>query len=235
MSNMNTDQAKGLLERFAARQKKRQAEDYRCPRCGRDCMTGHPALSRRATVGVCDFCGTAEALEDMSGERMPLEDWAICKQPEEWGLIASAETDHIRIAGHVGTWYIIDEGDFALTPDSIDGNPITIWAHLFLLEHEEYGDEAAHLIVTEDGEVALDDAWNGFDDLLDAGWEEADVRQCAICEGTFQRSDMTFTHDCHGIPFRLVCPACYERAMEKGYDGEYYTEADECLDDDYYR
>ena len=44
---------------------------------------------------------------------------------------------------------------------------------------------------------------------------------------------MLFTHDCHGITYRLVCFECYEKLMEKGYDGEYYSEADECLDDDY--
>lgn len=45
---------------------------------------------------------------------------------------------------------------------------------------------------------------------------------------------MSWTHDCHGIPFRLVCCECYEKVMEEnGYDGEYYTEADECIDEDY--
>ena len=44
---------------------------------------------------------------------------------------------------------------------------------------------------------------------------------------------MMETYDCHGIPFRYVCPDCYDKAMEKGYDGEYYTEADECIDYDY--
>ena len=45
---------------------------------------------------------------------------------------------------------------------------------------------------------------------------------------------MSWTHDCHGIPFRLVCGGCYAKIMEeKGYDGEYYTEADECIDEDY--
>lgn len=57
---------------------------------------------------------------------------------------------------------------------------------------------------------------------------------CAICGREHRRSDMTFTLDCHGIPFRLVCYDCYERVMDtKGYDGEYYTEADECIDYDY--
>ena len=42
------------------------------------------------------------------------------------------------------------------------------------------------------------------------------------------------THDCHGIPFRTVCEDCYEKIMtEKGFDGETYTELDECIDYDY--
>ena len=65
--------------------------------------------------------------------------------------------------------------------------------------------------------------------------ELSEVRmcQCAICEGDFPRDEMNFTKDCHGIPFRLACLDCYERAMANGYDGEYYTEADECIDEDY--
>lgn len=38
---------------------------------------------------------------------------------------------------------------------------------------------------------------------------------------------------CHGITFRLVCWDCYKRLMAKGYDGEYYDEADEQIEDDY--
>lgn len=45
---------------------------------------------------------------------------------------------------------------------------------------------------------------------------------------------MRWTRDCHGIPFRLVCCECYEKVMEgNAFDGEYYTEADECIDEDY--
>lgn len=61
-----------------------------------------------------------------------------------------------------------------------------------------------------------------------------DTHDCPICGKKFHRSDMQFTHDCHGIPFRLVCLDCYDKIMdEQGYDGEYYTEADECIDADY--
>ena len=31
--------------------------------------------------------------------------------------------------------------------------------------------------------------------------------------------------------FGLVCHKCYKRLMAKGYDGAYYTEAEECIDD----
>lgn len=58
-------------------------------------------------------------------------------------------------------------------------------------------------------------------------------RLCKECGRPFEREDMLFTRDCQGITFRLVCPACYEKVMAKGYDGEYYNEADECLDLDY--
>lgn len=63
--------------------------------------------------------------------------------------------------------------------------------------------------------------------------EEKDMRMCPVCEKEVERSDMQFTHDCHGIPYRLVCWKCYKKLMAKGYDGEYYDEADECLDADY--
>lgn len=61
-----------------------------------------------------------------------------------------------------------------------------------------------------------------------------DMRICAECGREVARENMTFTYDCHGIPFRLVCYGCFDKIMNtKGYDGEYYTEADECIDWDY--
>lgn len=60
-----------------------------------------------------------------------------------------------------------------------------------------------------------------------------DIRICPVCDNEVERCEMDFTYDCHGIPFRLVCIDCWETVMEKGYDGEYYTELDECIDYDY--
>ncbi len=63
--------------------------------------------------------------------------------------------------------------------------------------------------------------------------EEKDIRVCPCCEKKVERKDMAFTRDCHGITMRLVCFDCHSKIMEKGYDGQYYDEADECLDEDY--
>ena len=64
--------------------------------------------------------------------------------------------------------------------------------------------------------------------------EEIGCRKQSISmRGEVDREDMYFTKDCHGITFRLVCDSCYQRIMSKGYDGEYYTEEDEQIEDDY--
>lgn len=63
---------------------------------------------------------------------------------------------------------------------------------------------------------------------------DKDMRVCPVCGKEVERNDMLFTHDCYGIPFRLVCYDCYEELMEKGYDGERYIAGiDECIDIDY--
>lgn len=63
--------------------------------------------------------------------------------------------------------------------------------------------------------------------------EEKDIRICPNCETEVERSDMLYTHDCHGITYRLVCYTCYEKLMEKGYDGAYYDESDEQIEPDW--
>lgn len=63
---------------------------------------------------------------------------------------------------------------------------------------------------------------------------DTDLRVCPVCEKEYDRKDMQYSRDCHGITYRLLCFDCLERIYEeKGFDGEYYTEADECLDYDY--
>ena len=84
---MNENEAKTLIERFAEKQ---QGGHFACPRCGKMTMDAESvtrnALSRRATVHICDACGTVEALEDMTGDRRPLTAWAIVSAPENWRM-----------------------------------------------------------------------------------------------------------------------------------------------------
>lgn len=62
----------------------------------------------------------------------------------------------IKVKGHVGTWYVIDERD-----------------GLYLLEHETYGDEAACVIIDGEGNLVMEDVWNGFDDYDEAHRDES--------------------------------------------------------------
>jgi hypothetical protein len=62
---------------------------------------------------------------------------------------------------------------------------------------------------------------------------EEDIRFCQEGLKGFPKDDLILTYDCHGIPFRYVCDDCYEKVMEKGYDGEHYTSADEQIESDY--
>lgn len=66
--------------------------------------------------------------------------------------ILTRKSDNIEISTHRGSWYVIDE-------TICKGEPV------FLLEHEEYGDEAASLIVDKHGNILVEDVFNGFDDL----------------------------------------------------------------------
>ena len=70
---MNENKAKTLIERFAQKQ---QGGHFACPRCGKMTMDAESvtrnALSRRATVHICDACGMQEALEDMMDSITPL-------------------------------------------------------------------------------------------------------------------------------------------------------------------
>lgn len=53
-----------------------------CPRCGRALMRRKPelnALSRYADVYICNECGTEEAMLDISGEPLPLQDWYLTR------------------------------------------------------------------------------------------------------------------------------------------------------------
>lgn len=79
--------AKQMIEQFSEIQREGH---FPCPRCGHYRMAADPirnALSRRAGVQVCDQCGVEEALEDLSGARMPLTMWNIAQEPEAYRMV----------------------------------------------------------------------------------------------------------------------------------------------------
>ena len=78
------------------------------------------------------------------------------EQEEKNNGLLHGDSYNITVEGHIGTWYAIDETE-------VNGEKF------FLLEHEEYGDEAACVAVNEQGKLVAKDLWNGFDeDFQDA-------------------------------------------------------------------
>ena len=78
------------------------------------------------------------------------------EQEEKNNGLLHGDSYNITVEGHIGTWYAIDETE-------VNGEKF------FLLEHEEYGDEAACVAVNEQGKLVAEDLWNGFDeDFQDA-------------------------------------------------------------------
>lgn len=65
---------------------------------------------------------------------------------------AIAERDQIELDEHTGTWYVVGESVFR---EKV----------VYLLESEQYGDEASHLIVNKELDVLIDSD-NGFSDLV---------------------------------------------------------------------
>ena len=74
------------------------------------------------------------------------------------------DSEHVTVHGHRGKWYVVDDGWFKK-----NGND---HVHVFLMEHETYGDMAACVIVDEDANLIMEDVFNGFSDLEDNGWKE---------------------------------------------------------------
>lgn len=70
------------------------------------------------------------------------------------GQPITRNTDNIRIEGHIGTWYVIDETNYRQRK-------------VFLLEHEQYGDEAACIAVDENGIIVCKDIYDDFPNCLD--------------------------------------------------------------------
>jgi len=62
------------------------------------------------------------------------------------------EKENIKVEGHIGKWYVIDQGYFR-------GEKV------YLLEHQTYGDEAACIIINKDKKIILEDVYDGIAQL----------------------------------------------------------------------
>lgn len=80
-------EAKETLDHFGKRQHGKTRWAVRCPRCGRPAVEGNRllALSRRASITICENCGTEEALEDagLTEKKLRMVDWAAIREVTE--------------------------------------------------------------------------------------------------------------------------------------------------------
>lgn len=65
----------------------------------------------------------------------------------------------IKINGHIGTWYVVDTHIFR-------------GEQCYELEHEEFGSDAAHIIINAEGNVLHNEVWNGWLDMEEAYSDE---------------------------------------------------------------
>lgn len=68
--------------------------------------------------------------------------------------LGNVQRSGIKVLGHYGKWYIIDETYFK-------------GEKAYLLEHETYGDETGCLIVRTNLDILLEDVQNGLSELKD--------------------------------------------------------------------
>lgn len=74
--------------------------------------------------------------------------------------------DGIKVKGHRGTWYVIDE------------KQIPNHGTVYLLEHEQHGDDTLCVAINKEGELLMEDVSDGLQEVmnyLDAG-EEAEAK-----------------------------------------------------------
>lgn len=111
---------------------------------------------------------------------------------------------NIKVEGHRGTWYVINEKEY-------NGKK------LFFLEHERYGDEAAGIIIDEDGKLIAEECWNGFND-----YEEQTI---GSLEENQMRKITTLTTP-RGT-FNVTEEFCTKKEAEDAGYGFYFTHYDE--------
>lgn len=102
----------------------------------------HPSIINRLVttqITLSDVLKDAQKAQDLAQ--------AVKVQPGRMNMA----TEGLEVAGHVGTWHVIDHVEVA--------------GHNFwLMEHDTYRNSAAHIIVDDQGELVLSSIYGGFDD-----------------------------------------------------------------------
>ena len=115
----------------------------------------HPADFRGHSLSVSDVVVFHRGGKDTA---YYVDSFGFAEVPEflqvQMEQLITMQTDHISVRQHFGTWYPIDRAE-------IDGKTY------FLLEHEEYGDEAANIIVDEKGILYAQDVYDGFSEEIE--------------------------------------------------------------------
>ena len=76
--------------------------------------------------------------------------------------VLTEDSQDVSVAGHIGTWHVIDSCERA-KPYDMGGV-----ATYYLLEHDTFGEDAPCVIVNSTGKLVLDEVYNGFEDLKEA-------------------------------------------------------------------
>ena len=75
------------------------------------------------------------------------------------GTPITSNTDSITVKGHDGTWYVINE-------------TVHKGRKVFLLEHEDYGDESFCIAVDENNNIICEEITDDFPECLDCEEED---------------------------------------------------------------
>ena len=92
-------------------------------------------------------------------------------------------TEKVEIDGYIGTWHTIDHLDVVYRGDrgtvALDGSELGYepgdQVELFLMESEQFGDEAASLIVNSKGQVIVDDCYDDLETFLSSTLPEWEI------------------------------------------------------------
>lgn len=91
------------------------------------------------------------AVQSIQGEDVEMDLRDIGHVDEK--VSVTIDTEGLKVKGHIGTWHSIDSR-------KLDGHIY------FLMEHDEYGDEAACVVVDDTGQLVVEDVCNGWDEVL---------------------------------------------------------------------